>query len=408
MPGCPGPLEIVAPQPAGDVEDFSDEIKPGNFVGLEGLGGQLTGVNPAPRDFGFAVALGSAGLELPVMKDAVEGRGVPLGKLPGRAVLLPIQIQETLGQAFGQVLSQQGFECGFRTFGLPLQDGVVQAQVRQQVEGDRLARGPVAGELQNGGTAQPFVGKQNCIPEGGPAGCDRRDDGHAGQAPVALDVRGLVGQRHQRGRAGNDPQAELSGNFITEARGACSRVRQAAGRHDQRGSGIRGRVGLNDEGIFFLYFFDGTTGLDGDTPGLAFGLQQVDDPMRPTVAEKLAGCFFVIGDAVLLDQLDEVERGEPAERGSAEVRVVGQIVFGLDLEMGEVAASAAGNQDLLADVWRAFKQQHLPAALPGRAAAHQARGTGADDHGVKCGFGRHGCDPITKKIGRGPGAGRCD
>jgi hypothetical protein len=71
--------------------------------------------------------------------------------------------------------------------------------------------------------------------------------------------------------------------------------------------------------------------------------------MRPIVAEKLAGCFFVIGDAMLLDQLEEVERGESAERGFAEVRVVGQIVFGLHPEMGEVAASAAGYRDLLAD-----------------------------------------------------------
>ena len=153
-------MEIEAPQPAGDVEDLSDEIKPGYLAGLEGLGGQFTGVDPASRDFGFAVALGAAGLDLPVMEHAGEGRGVPLGKLPDGAVLLPIQIQETVGQAFGQVLSQQGFECGVWAFGLPLQDGLVQAQVRQQVERDRLTRGPVAGELQDGGAAQPFVRKQ--------------------------------------------------------------------------------------------------------------------------------------------------------------------------------------------------------------------------------------------------------
>jgi len=143
VPGCPGPLEIEAPQPAGDVEDLSDEIKPGYLAGLEGLGGQFTGVDPAPRDFGFAVALGPAGLDLPLMEDAGEGHGVPLGNLPDGAVV-PVQIQETVGQAFGQVLSQQGFECGVWAFGLPLQDGLVQAQVRQQVERDWRTRGPVA------------------------------------------------------------------------------------------------------------------------------------------------------------------------------------------------------------------------------------------------------------------------
>jgi hypothetical protein len=95
VPGCPGPLEIEAPQPPGDVEDFSDEIKPGDVARLEGFRGQFTGVDPAPRDFGFAVACGSAGLELPVMKDAGEGRPVPLGEMMDGAVL-PMQIQETL------------------------------------------------------------------------------------------------------------------------------------------------------------------------------------------------------------------------------------------------------------------------------------------------------------------------
>ncbi len=103
----------------------------------------------------------------------------------------------------------------------------------------------------------------------------------------------------------------------------------------------------------------------------------------------------MIGDTMLLNQLDEVERGEPAERGFAEVRVVGQIVFGFNPEMSKVAAAAPGDQDFLADVWGAFQQQDFPAALSGGAAAHHARGTGADDHGIKCGFSRHGNDPNT-------------
>ncbi len=284
VPGCPGPLEIEAPQPAGDVEDLSDEIKPGDVAGLEGLRGQFTGVDPAPRDFGFAVARGCAGLDLPVMKNAGEGLAVLLGQ-PVDGAVLPMQLKETLDQAFGEVLFEQGFEPGFRTFGLPFHEGVFQAQVRQQVEGDRLTRGPVAGELQDGGTAQPFVRKQHCIRECGAAGCSRCEDGNAGQAPVALDVCGLVIQRHQCGPAGNDRQAELLGNFIAEACSACLRVRQPAGRHDQRRSGIRGRVGLHAEGVFSLNPLDGTPGFHDDASGLAFAEQQVDDPMRPIVAE---------------------------------------------------------------------------------------------------------------------------
>ena len=146
-----------------------------------------------------------------------------------------------MDQAFGQVLSSRVLSSAFGRSDFHFRMAAFQAQVRQQVEGDRLARAPVARELQEGGAAQPFVRKQNGVRKRGAADCDRRDDRNAGQVPVALDVRGLVGQRHQRRSAGNDRQAELRSNFIAEARGACPRVRQAAGRYDQRGSGIRGR-----------------------------------------------------------------------------------------------------------------------------------------------------------------------
>ena len=263
------------------------------------------------------------------------------------------------------------------------------SQERQQVDCDRLARAPVARELQDGGAAQPLVGEQQRIRECGAAGCHRRVDGDAGQAPVTPGVRGLVGQRHQRGPAGDDRQAELFCDFIPEARGAGLRVGQAAGRHDQRGGGIRGRIRLHDEGVVFLDAPDGAPGLEGDAAGPALGEQQVDDAPGPVVAEQLAGGFLVVGDAVLLDQLDEIERGEPAERGGAEVRVVGHVILGVDPEIGEVAAPAPGYRNLPADRRSVIENEDLPAALPGRPGAHQARGTGADDHGVKSGFDRH-------------------
>jgi len=94
--------------------------------------------------------------------------------------------------------------------------------------------------------------------------------------------------------------------------------------------------------------------VDPTTEGRSFS-QAVDAIDRelalysPILAEKLAGCFFVVGDAVLFHQLEEVERSEPAEGGFAEVRVFRQIVLGFDPEVGEVAAPAAGYRNLLAD-----------------------------------------------------------
>ena len=52
-----------------------------------------------------------------------------------------------------------------------------------------------------------------------------------------------------------------------------------------------------------------------------FGQQQIDDLLRRSVAEKLAKGLFVPGDAVPLDQSDEVMRRIAAERRNAEMRV---------------------------------------------------------------------------------------
>jgi hypothetical protein len=70
------------------------------------------------------------------VKDASEGRGVPRVKQPDEATR-PVQPQEAVHQALGQVVSQQGLELGLRAIGLPPGEGFAQAQMRQQVDRDR-------------------------------------------------------------------------------------------------------------------------------------------------------------------------------------------------------------------------------------------------------------------------------
>ncbi len=248
------------------------------------------------------------------------------------------------------------------------------------------------------------MGEENCVGERRVAGCGRRCHRNAGQADVAPGVRRPEGQRHQRGPAGDDCQAGLLGDPVAEARGSGLRVGEATGRHDQRGGDKRTRIGPHLEAVLLHGPPDGAPGLDRDPAGPALGRQQLDDPLRPIVAEQPAGLLCVVGDAVLSDQLDEVRGGEPAERRPAEVRVVGQVGAGLDPEVGEVAAAAAGDRNLPCDLRGVVEDEDLPAALPGRAASHQARGAGADDHGVPSGFGRHGGDPNTAPLRASTGA----
>src|SRR3546814_9360589 len=53
------------------------------------------------------------------------------------------------------------------------------------------------------------------------------------------------------------------------------------------------------------------------------------------------------------------------------------------MQIGEIAATAAGHQDLLADAIGAFDHQHAPPARAGGRCTHQAGGTAADDDHVK-------------------------
>ena len=55
---------------------------------------------------------------------------------------------------------------------------------------------------------------------------------------------------------------------------------------------------------------------------------------------------------------------------------------GLGVQVGEIAAPAAGDADLLGWMAGLFEQQHRAAALAGDACAHQAGGAGAEDDDI--------------------------
>ena len=119
------------------------------------------------------------------------------------------------------------------------------------------------------------------------------------------------------------------------------------------------------------------------TTGVAFGAQHIDNLARGIIAKQLPQRFLVIGDAVALHQLDEVELRIAGEGRAREMRILRQEVFCADVAIGEIAASAAGNADALADPGGVVNQQYTPPALPGLGGAHHAGGTGTDDDNVE-------------------------
>ena len=126
----------------------------------------------------------------------------------------------------------------------------------------------------------------------------------------------------------------------------------------------------------------------GNAAEVALGLQHRDDLARRVVAELLAELLLVMSDTVLLDECDEMRRRVARERTAAEIRILRQVIRRSGIRVGEVAATSAGDTDLLADDVIVLDQQHAASALACDRRAHHAGGTGADDDDIEMAFGR--------------------
>ena len=100
------------------------------------------------------------------------------------------------------------------------------------------------------------------------------------------------------------------------------------------------------------------------------------------VAEELPELLLVERDPVPLDQRDEIARRVTRERGTAEIRVLRKIAGRARADIREVAASAAGDADLLAEPVIVLDEEHAATALPRLRRAHHAGGAGADHDDV--------------------------
>src|ERR1700757_5079371 len=75
---------------------------------------------------------------------------------------------------------------------------------------------------------------------------------------------------------------------------------------------------------------------------------------------------------MFLDESYKICGGVAGERGLCEVRIRGEEIIRGGMHVSEIAAAAAGDQNLLADSIGTFQHQHAPPALAGLNGAHQA------------------------------------
>jgi hypothetical protein len=227
------------------------------------------------------------------------------------------------------------------------------------------------------------MGEQHRLGELCLAAGDDRVDRDAGQRLQPLQRVRLEGQRHEGGPRLDQLQPEPGCDVVAESGRAHLRDRLAPAGDDQRaathraagqadGEAIRGLLDAVDAG--------GQPEVDGGR--LQLLEQHVDDLPRRAVAEQLAERLLVVANAVALDELDEVVLGMALQRRDAEMRVLRQEILRRSVDVGEVAAAATGDADLLSRRGRVVDEQHR-AAPPSRLdGTHHARSTRADHKNV--------------------------
>ena len=85
--------------------------------------------------------------------------------------------------------------------------------------------------------------------------------------------------------------------------------------------------------------------------------------------------FSWYGNAMLLDQGDEVRGRVAGQRGFREVRICGKEILRLAIQISEITAASAGDQNLLAGTIGALKNRDAPPAFAGFDRAHKSRGS---------------------------------
>ena len=80
---------------------------------------------------------------------------------------------------------------------------------------------------------------------------------------------------------------------------------------------------------------------------------------------------------------DEVIGRVAGQRGFCEVRIRGDEIFRRAMNVREVAASAAGDEDFFAGAVGVFEDSDAASALAGFDGAHESCGACAEDYGVE-------------------------
>ncbi len=225
------------------------------------------------------------------------------------------------------------------------------------------------------------MGEKQCLVKAGPGIGDADRQGGAGKRgkPFVRECE------RYKGRAGfGDAMAKAGGDVIGEARGAHGRDRSAPRGEDEIAGcdRVADAVAVERGGELGAVMREvGEAGgePEGGTRVSHFGTQHIDDLNGFAVAEELAQGFFMIRDVVARDQIDKIPLGISGERRTGEMRIGRQEIVRAAMQVGEIAAPAAGDADFLARFFGLINDQRV---RPRMGRAHHAGGTGTEDESV--------------------------
>jgi hypothetical protein len=83
------------------------------------------------------------------------------------------------------------------------------------------------------------------------------------------------------------------------------------------------------------------------------------------------------------DESNEIRGSVPRQRGFGEVGIRGYKILRVAIQIGEIAASAAGDQNLFAGTLAALQNGHTAPAFAGFDGAEESRGSRAKHYSIK-------------------------
>src|SRR5512146_1682810 len=159
----------------------------------------------------------------------------------------------------------------------------------------------------------------------------------------------MEGERDQSRFELGHRYAKLLRDLVAEWRRADLGDGYSAAGDDQRMGAVSSARRRHKKRIAALYLFHVAWHAPAHACPIAFGLEHGDDGFRSVVTEQLSERFFLIADAMFVQHGNEVLRREARQRRTAEVRILRQIIFRLGVQVGEVAAPASRDADLLGE-----------------------------------------------------------